>query len=222
MLETERLILRVPTQGDFDAGWAEFHGDAECMRYLGGAMPRSIAWRTLAQVVGMWPLRRLRDLLADREGHRPLGRPLGPLAARGLASALEVGWMLHRSAWGQGYATEAAEAALRFVFEDLGWPSVAHMIHPENLGSQAVAALNRLAASEDGDLAAADGCGGADPDVGPDGGGLAGGSWPADAAGLHLTTLRVVVRPRRGRKVIGHPLPLRGGAPQARRGEYGD
>lgn len=47
--------------------------------------------------------------------------------------------MLRRSAWGEGFATEAAEAGLQFVFEDLGWPSVAHMIHPENVGSQAVA-----------------------------------------------------------------------------------
>jgi RimJ/RimL family protein N-acetyltransferase len=47
--------------------------------------------------------------------------------------------MLHRSAWGQGYATEAASACLRFVFEDLGWTSVSHMIHPENVGSHAVA-----------------------------------------------------------------------------------
>ena len=48
--------------------------------------------------------------------------------------------MLHRSAWGRGYATEAAGAGLKFVFEDLGWTSVAHMIHPDNLASQAVAA----------------------------------------------------------------------------------
>ena len=47
VLETERLILRIPEQADFDAGWAEFHGDPECMRYLGGAMPRSIASRKL-------------------------------------------------------------------------------------------------------------------------------------------------------------------------------
>ena len=32
VLETERLILRAPTQADFDAGWVEFHGDPECMR----------------------------------------------------------------------------------------------------------------------------------------------------------------------------------------------
>jgi RimJ/RimL family protein N-acetyltransferase len=47
--------------------------------------------------------------------------------------------MLRRSVWGQGYATEAARACMHFVFESLKWPSAAHMIHPDNLGSQAVA-----------------------------------------------------------------------------------
>lgn len=47
--------------------------------------------------------------------------------------------MLHRSAWKTGYATEAARACLDFAFSELGWLRVAHMIHPENGGSKAVA-----------------------------------------------------------------------------------
>ncbi|HJV41161.1 GNAT family N-acetyltransferase, partial [Caulobacter sp.] len=138
IIETERLILRAPVQADFDAGWAEFHGDAECMRHLGGAMPRSVAWRALAQVVGMWPLRGFGQFSAiEKATGRWIGR-VGPWLPEGWP-APEVGWMLHRSAWGQGYATEAAGACLEHVFETLGWTSVAHMIHPENLGSQAVA-----------------------------------------------------------------------------------
>jgi len=138
-LETERLILRVPTQDDFDAGWAEFHGDPECMRYLGGAMPRSIAWRTLAQVVGMWPLRGFGTFsLIEKATGRWVGRS-GPWQPEGWPER-EVGWMLHRSAWGQGYATEAARASIDFACGTLGWTTVAHMIHPENLASQAVAA----------------------------------------------------------------------------------
>jgi RimJ/RimL family protein N-acetyltransferase len=47
--------------------------------------------------------------------------------------------MLHRSAWGKGYATEAARACLDFAFGALRWPRAAHMIHPDNAGSKAVA-----------------------------------------------------------------------------------
>ncbi|WP_368670106.1 GNAT family N-acetyltransferase [Phenylobacterium aquaticum] len=137
-LETDRLILRVPVQADFDAGWAELHGDAQSMRWLGGAMLRSIAWRSLAQVVGSWGLRGFGPFsVIEKASGRWVGR-VGPWEPEGWP-APEVGWMLHRSAEGQGYATEAAQACLTFVFQDQGWTRVTHMIHPENLGSQAVA-----------------------------------------------------------------------------------
>jgi RimJ/RimL family protein N-acetyltransferase len=138
VIETERLVLRVPVPDDFEAGWAEFHGDAESMKYIGGAMPRASAWRAMAEVVGMWPLRGFGQFSAIE---KETGRWVGRVGAwkPGDWPALEVGWMLHRSAWGKGYATEAATACLDFVFGTLGWSSAAHLIHPDNLGSQAVA-----------------------------------------------------------------------------------
>lgn len=137
-LETDRLILRVPVQGDFDAGWAEFHGDPEAMRYLGGPMPRSVAWRMLAQCVGMWSLRGYGPFSAiEKATGRWLGR-VGPWEPEGWPER-EVGWLFHRSAWGHGFATEAARACLDYVFGDLAWPRVGHMIHPDNAPSKRVA-----------------------------------------------------------------------------------
>lgn len=138
VLETERLVLRMPTQADFDAGWAEFHMDPDCMRYLGGAMARSVAWRALAQVVGMWSLLGFGQFSAiDKATGRWLGR-VGPWRPEGWP-APEVGWLFHRDAWGKGYATEAGRACLDHVFGALRWDFVGHMIHPDNLPSQAVA-----------------------------------------------------------------------------------
>lgn len=129
----------MPVQEDFDAGWAEFHGDAESMQHLGGAMPRSVAWRALAQVVGMWSLRGFGQFSAiETSTGRWIGR-VGLWEPDGWPEK-EIGWMLHRSAWGKGYATEAARACLAFAFDQLGWQRVAHMIHPANEGSKAVAA----------------------------------------------------------------------------------
>jgi RimJ/RimL family protein N-acetyltransferase len=139
ILETDRLVLRAPVQADFDAGWAEFHQDEASMRYLGGPMPRSVAWRMLAQTVGMWSLRGFGQFSAiEKATGRWVGR-VGPWEPEGWPER-EVGWLLHRSAWGKGYATEAARACLGFVFGDLGWPRVGHMIHVDNQGSKAVAA----------------------------------------------------------------------------------
>jgi RimJ/RimL family protein N-acetyltransferase len=50
-----------------------------------------------------------------------------------------VGWALTPSAWGRGYATEAARAAMAWAFDNLGWTEVIHCIDPANTASIAVA-----------------------------------------------------------------------------------
>jgi RimJ/RimL family protein N-acetyltransferase len=50
-----------------------------------------------------------------------------------------VGWGLIREAWGKGYATEAATAAIDWAFATLGWDEVIHSIDPDNVNSQNVA-----------------------------------------------------------------------------------
>ena len=58
--------------------------------------------------------------------------PLGP--------HVSIGWRLTRSAWGYGYATEAASAALRDGFARCGLTEVLAYTAPENRRSQAVMA----------------------------------------------------------------------------------
>ena len=58
------------------------------------------------------------------------GYPLGP--------HVEIGWRLARSAWGNGYATEAAQAALDDVFTRCDLSEVLAYTAPDNLRSQAV------------------------------------------------------------------------------------
>jgi RimJ/RimL family protein N-acetyltransferase len=52
----------------------------------------------------------------------------------------EVGYLLDRSQWGKGYATEAARAALQFGFERFDFLEIIALVHPENLTSLRVAA----------------------------------------------------------------------------------
>jgi ribosomal-protein-alanine N-acetyltransferase len=51
---------------------------------------------------------------------------------------IEVGYLLGRPYWGNGYATEAALASLHFAFETVGLRSVIAIVHPENIASQRV------------------------------------------------------------------------------------
>jgi RimJ/RimL family protein N-acetyltransferase len=52
--------------------------------------------------------------------------------------AVEVGWRLAPDAWGQGYATEAARAAVRYGFSELGLAEIISFTAVTNQRSRAV------------------------------------------------------------------------------------
>lgn len=54
-------------------------------------------------------------------------------------SEVEVGYRLARSAWGQGYASEAARAVCNYAFDTLGIKRLITMIDPANVASIRVA-----------------------------------------------------------------------------------
>ena len=66
-----------------------------------------------------------------------IGR-IGPWNPEGWPGT-EVGWGLVRSAWGKGYATEAAVASIDWAFDALCWTEVIHTIDSANAPSKAVA-----------------------------------------------------------------------------------
>lgn len=62
-------------------------------------------------------------------------------------TGVEAGWRLARSAWGHGYATEAAQAAVAFGFGSLALPEILAVTAVTNLRSQAV--MRRIGMSRD-------------------------------------------------------------------------
>jgi RimJ/RimL family protein N-acetyltransferase len=137
LLETGRLILRVPGPEDF-APWAAFAADEETMRHLGGVQARSEAWRGLCQVAGAWTIEGFSMFsVVEKASGRWIGR-LGPWRPADWPGT-EVGWGIAREFWGRGYATEGAAAALDYAFDVLGWAEVIHCIAPANVASQGVA-----------------------------------------------------------------------------------
>lgn len=137
-LETQRLILRLPRSEDFER-YAELHADEEAARHIGGALLRAPAWRKFLQMPGAWMVQGFAMFsVIEKASGLWLGQA-GPWQPEGWPGT-EVGWAFHRSAWGKGYATEAATAAIDWAFEHLGWSEVIHTIAPENTASQALAA----------------------------------------------------------------------------------
>ena len=137
MLETERLVLRVPSLDDLDR-WAEMMADPNAARFIGGVQSKPIVWRAVMQVGGAWHLTGI-SMFSVIEKQRGLwvGR-VGPWQPLGWPGT-EVGWGLHPDAWGKGYAIEAAIAAIDYAFDTLGWTEVVHCINPNNSASQRVA-----------------------------------------------------------------------------------
>ncbi|KLJ02159.1 GNAT family N-acetyltransferase [Luteimonas sp. FCS-9] len=137
ILETERLILRLPQIGDFDR-YAELLADEDAARHIGGRQPRAAAWRKFLQQPGAWVLQGFGMFsVVDRADGRWLGQ-LGPWRPEGWPDN-EIGYAFHPDAWGRGYATEAAVAAIDWTFATLHWDRIIHCIDPANAASQQVA-----------------------------------------------------------------------------------
>lgn len=136
-LETERLLLRVPRADDFD-GYAGMMADEQASKFIGGPLQRAEAWRKFLQMPGAWLVQGFAMFsVCDKASGEWLGN-IGPWHPEGWPGT-EVGWAFRRSAWGRGYATEAAVAAVDWAFDVLGWQDVIHSIDPSNLASQALA-----------------------------------------------------------------------------------
>ena len=136
-LETDRLVLRQWTVDDVPE-YGRIMQDPETSRFFGGPLSPVQVWRQVALFVGHRALRgwsqsavveRATGQLVGRGGlWRPEGWP-----------GLEVGWVLDRSRWGRGYASELGRAARDFAAEALHAPHLLSLIDPANAASIHVA-----------------------------------------------------------------------------------
>jgi RimJ/RimL family protein N-acetyltransferase len=137
-LETDRLLMREFRPEDVAPHVASAR-DPDVQEFLGGVSEPYDAFLGLAAHAGHWALRGYGGwVVALREDPgRMLGR-VGLWQPEGWPG-LEVGWRLHREAWGHGYATEAARAAIGWAWTVLDAPELISLIAPGNRASQRVA-----------------------------------------------------------------------------------
>ena len=138
VLATDRLILRGFVEADLDA-LAAMMAKPEVARFIAPApMTRADAWRSMASTLGHWALRGYGAWAVERRGDGALVGRVGMINPEGWP-ALEIGWALDSAHWGQGYASEAAAAAMRFAFLTQPVDRLISNIDPDNTPSQAVA-----------------------------------------------------------------------------------
>lgn len=152
--ETERLILRDWTGADV-APFVRHTNRPEVMRWLGGVMPpgeleamvrgRYMAWQA-ERGFTFW--------VAQRKADGALLGFCGIKVSDGEDSPVagwhEIGWRLRADAWGQGYAREAATAALDRAFGPIGAPRVVALTVKENVASWGL--MERLGMERRADL----------------------------------------------------------------------
>jgi RimJ/RimL family protein N-acetyltransferase len=138
-LKTDRLTLR-SWRADDRAAFAALNADPEVMADLGGPLTRRASdakldrYRATFEEYGFSRL-----AIEDKDGSFVGYAGVMPAAYdHPLAPHYEIGWRLVRSAWGKGYATEAARAALDDVFTRVGLDEVLAYTAIDNLRSQAV------------------------------------------------------------------------------------
>ncbi|MFD4260454.1 GNAT family N-acetyltransferase [Streptomyces sp. NPDC058534] len=147
-LRTDRLVLRRWRDSDLEP-WAAMNADPDVREHLGDPLTRE---QSDASVAGF-------QADFDRRGYgwwavevRATGEFIGFAGLDEVEDGLpftgvEIGWRLARSAWGRGYATEAARAVLAHGFEVLDLPEILAVTTATNVPSQAV--MRRIGMTRD-------------------------------------------------------------------------
>jgi pimeloyl-ACP methyl ester carboxylesterase/RimJ/RimL family protein N-acetyltransferase len=136
VIETDRLALRPLERGDLDE-FVALHNDPQVVRFM-RRLDRQQAGERLRAIESEW----------EQCGYGMFAvseRASGSFVGRaGLKywpefDETEVGWALRGEACGEGYATEAARAAIAWGFRSFGLSYLTAMIRPANARSIAVA-----------------------------------------------------------------------------------
>lgn len=137
ILHTARLRLEPITEAHY-AALRGMNTDPEVMTYLNAGQPESeqVTRNAVIRTMGRWAewgyswwalMRKDDEVLVGMACLQHLGGDK--------SQPHEIGWRLARAGWGQGYASEAANAIVAHAFEVVKAPFVVAVAHPDNAAS---------------------------------------------------------------------------------------
>lgn len=141
---TERLLLRQWYKADYEL-FARMNADPDVMRFYPNTLTTDQSNELASKFEslikkngwGFWAV----ELLDKQQfiGFVGLNKPSYILP---VSPCVEIGWRLSKKYWGNGYASEAAKAALNFAFETLKLDKVYSFTSVTN--SKSLAVMERL------------------------------------------------------------------------------
>ncbi len=147
-LETERTILRGLEAADLD-GFEEIYADEAHARFVGGAKSRFDCWEKLTALLGHWQLRGFGRFAVEEKATGKFVGHCGP-SQTGFVPEPEINYSFTPYAQGKGFAFEATQRVLRYVYDALGWASAVSLIDEDNIRSIKLA--ERLGAVKESDI----------------------------------------------------------------------
>ena len=115
VIETERLVLRGAREGDA-APLFEVFGCVETMRYW-STLPHTSAVQTAELVAGIAEI-------ADQYRYFVIEHESRAVGTAGFWDGNEIGFILHRDLWRQGYGAEILMSLIAHGFEVLGYEAI--------------------------------------------------------------------------------------------------
>jgi RimJ/RimL family protein N-acetyltransferase len=136
---TERLRLRPFAEDDLRS-LHEFWADPDIGQWVGGVHQRLT--ESVDELGGHLRHQSEHGFGIWAAEERSSGRLVGEVGLQYLEGGpdVEIGWVVARDAWGQGFATEAAAKWLEVGFADLGVDRIVAVVLPANMRSRAIAA----------------------------------------------------------------------------------
>jgi ribosomal-protein-alanine N-acetyltransferase len=136
-LESDRLVMRKMTEADADDMFA-YTSDAALLEHL----PLNVT-ATRAEAVSA--IRNFMDMYAQRRvspwgvSLKATGKHIGICGFESwnnVTDRAEIGFLIARDHWREGFASEAARRVMRFGFEQMGLNRVEARVKPENEASR--------------------------------------------------------------------------------------
>jgi RimJ/RimL family protein N-acetyltransferase len=147
-LLTDRLRLR-GFRDDDRGPFAAMNEDPRVMEHFPGPLTAAESDALLDRILDRWASDELGLWAVERREDGAFLGFTGLVLERGMpfSPAVEVGWRFAVDAWGHGYATEAARAAVGFGFGDRGLEDILSWTVPANLPSRRV--MERIGMTHD-------------------------------------------------------------------------